>query len=218
MLNILNASSEELLKYIKDEQKVRIDLNREQVKNYILQNTRRYECLYEYEFEEEILFMIKHSVSLKFIMEYFDISNDYVKGIALKHKCQSYLLSGFTENINARCFSRNQILRACEDFNYICPMCFKPLDITDVGTLTGHHIQPFARGGKTTKDNCLPLHVTCHFEDFKLLHSALFDSADPIYSAKYFNSLKEKLKKEESGITAIIKRLKDKNLLDLVHK
>ena len=215
MLNILNVPSEELLKYIKDEQKIRIDLNMEQVKNYILRNANRYECLYEYEFEEEILFMIKHSVSLKFIMEYFGISDEYVKGIALKHKCQSYLLSSFTENINARCFSKNQILRACEDFNYICPMCFKPLDITNVKSLTGHHIQPFARGGKTTKDNCLPLHTTCHFEDFKLLHSVLFDSADPIYSAKYFNSLKEKLKKEESGITTVIKRLKDKDLLKI---
>ena len=92
-------------------------------------------------------------------------------------------------------------------------MCFKPLDINDLKTLTGHHIQPFARGGKTTKDNCLPLHVTCHFEDFKLLHSALFDSTDPIYSLKYFNELKAKLKNEESGITFVIKKLKDKNLL-----
>lgn len=212
MLNILNISSEELLKYIKDEQKIKVDLNKEQVKNYIFQNKIKYECLYEYEFEKEILFMIKNSISLKFIMEYFEISDEYVKAIAVKHKCQSYLLSSFTENVNARCFSRNQILRACEDFNYICPMCFKPLNITNVRSLTGHHIQPFARGGKTTKDNCLPLHVTCHFEDFKLLHSALFDSTNPIYSAKYFNSLKEKLKKEESGITTIVKTIKDRNL------
>lgn len=211
MQNILSFSSKELLKQIRDEQKIKVNLNKEQVKNYILQNKKRYKCIYEYEFEEEILFMIKHSVSLKFIMEYFGISDEYIKSVALKHKSQSYLLTSFTENIEARCFSKNQILRACEDFNYICPMCFKPLDITNINSLTGHHIQPFSRGGKTTKDNCLPLHVSCHFEDFKLLHSALFDSVDPIYSAKYFNLLKEKLKKEESGITSIIKNLKIKN-------
>jgi len=211
MLDILKVPSENLLKYIKDEQKVKVDLNKEQIKNYVLRNTKKYKCIYEYEFEEEILFMIKHSVSLKFITKYFGINDDYVKDIAKKHKCQSYLLSSFTENMDARCFSRNQILRACEEFNYICPMCFKPLDITNLKSLTGHHIQPFARGGKTIKDNCLPLHVSCHFEDFKLLHSALFDSTDPIYSARYFNFLKQKLRSEESGITAILKKTKDRN-------
>ena len=71
--------------------------------------------------------------------------------------------------------------------------------ITNIKSLTGHHIQPYAMGGKTSIDNCLPLHTKCHFDEFKILHSALFDSNDPIYSAKYFNSLKERLMQEKSG-------------------
>lgn len=207
MLDILDISSNELLEYIKEEQKVRVENNVEQVKNYIQQtNLGDTEETREYEHERDILFMIRHSVSSKFIAKYFNVNQDYIKKIASKNKCQSYLLSGFTENANARCFSKNQILRACEDFNYICPMCFKPLDIRNPHTLTGHHIHPFARGGKTIKENCLPLHVTCHFEDFKLLHSALFNSDDPIYSAKYFNLLKDKLQKEKSGISYLLSK------------
>ena len=205
MLNILDISEEELLAFIKEDQKSRTIINKEQVKKYFLQNSIGIDNSCVFEHEEDILFMIKHSVSLKFISKYFNMSENDIKNIATRHKCNSQLLSGFTENENARCFSRNQILRACEEFNYICPMCFKPLDITHIDTLTGHHIQPFAIGGKTTKDNCLPLHVKCHFEDFKILHSALFDSSDPIYSAKYFTLLKGKLQNEESGITSILK-------------
>ena len=209
MQDILNFSDEELLDLLKKDQEYRVSINKEQVKKYFLQNSgfSENDCIFNH--EEEILFLIRYSVSLKFISKYFNVSENYVKNIANRHKCQSQLLSGFTENINARCFSRNQILRACEEFNYICPMCFKPLDITRIDTLTGHHIQPFAVGGKTTKDNCLPLHVKCHFEDFKNLHLVLFTSDDPIYSAKYFNALKEKLSKEESGITSILKERKD---------
>ena len=194
------------VKFLKEEQKERVIRNIEQVKDYFLQKCKN-NCkdTTEYEYEKEILFLIKYSVSLKFMVKYFNVPSEHIKKIATKHRCYSQLLSNFTENINARCFSKNQILRSCEEFNYICPMCFKPLDITNIHTLTGHHIQPFARGGKTTKDNCLPLHVHCHFDDFKLLHSALFDSEDPIYSAKYFNSLKAKLQNEKSGIDFVLK-------------
>lgn len=193
------------IKFLKEEQKERLIKNTEQIQSYFLQKCEN-SCKdnTEYEYEKEILFLIKYSVSLKFLAQYFKVPEEHIKKIATKHRCYSQLLSNFTENVNARCFSKNQILRTCEDFNYICPMCFKPLDITKIHTLTGHHIQPFARGGKTAKDNCLPLHVNCHFDDFKLLHSALFDSADPIYSAKYFNLLKEKLKTEKSGIDYIL--------------
>lgn len=211
MLSLSNTSPKELLKFLREEQKTCIIKNREQIKDYYVKNSLEDSIEnYKYEHEWEIIFMIKHFISLKFIKKYFNISTDYVKKIAIKNKCHSQLLSDFTENEEARCFSKSQILRSCEDFNYICPMCFKSLDITNTNTLTGHHIQPFARGGKTTKDNCLPLHLNCHFDDFKLLHSVLFDSTDPIYSAKYFDSLKNKLKKEKSGIDAIIKREKSK--------
>lgn len=205
MLNILNFSDDELISFIKNDQKSRIIINKEEIKRYYLQNNNEDIIELNCKYEKEIIFMIKHSVSLKFIVKYLKVSEKYVKNIATKYKCNSQLLSSFTENENARCFSKNQILRACEDFNYICPMCFKTLDITDINSLTGHHIQPFAVGGKTIKDNCLPLHVKCHFEDFKILHSALFDTSNPIYSAKYFNLLKKKLQKEESGMTSILK-------------
>ena len=193
------------LNIIKKEQKHRVKKNNKQIKAYYLKNNAsNFICSYENEQEKQIIFMIKHFVSINFITQYFNTSPDYVKKLATKHKCCSQISSNFTENINARCFSKNQILRACEDFNYICPMCFKALDITNIQSLTGHHIQPFAIGGKTTKDNCLPLHASCHFADFKLLHSALFNSEDPIYSAKYFNFLKERLKSEKSGIDFVL--------------
>lgn len=193
------------IKFLKEEQKIRVIKNTEQIKNYFLQKCEN-NCkdTNEYKYEKEILFLIKYSVSMKFLSKYFKVSEEHIKKIATKHRCYSQLLSNFTENVNARCFSKNQILRTCEDFNYICPMCFKPLDITKISTLTGHHIQPFSRGGKTIRDNCLPLHVNCHFDDFKLLHSTLFDSNNPIYSAKYFNLLKEKLRNEKSGIEFIL--------------
>lgn len=206
-MNILDYSPKELINLFKEEQRACLIENKEKIKDYFMQNNPlegmcvNGVCKYE----DQIVFLIRHFVSLKFISKYFDVSPEYVKEIAKKNKCHSQLLSNFTESINARCFSKSQLLRACEDFNYICPMCFKPLDITNISTLTGHHIQPFARGGETNKDNCLPLHVSCHFDDFKLLHSSLFDSDDPLYSAKYFNELKDKLQNVESGITSILK-------------
>ena len=186
--------------------------NKNKIKDYFIKNEillDKYDLIKSnYLYEKEILFMIKHFVSINFIKRYFKLnSSKYIIDIAKKYKCQSYILSSFTENVKARCFSKNQIIRACEDFNYICPMCFKPLDITNMSTLTGHHILPFARGGETRKENCLPLHVRCHFEDFKLLHSVLFDSSDPIYSARYFNLLKEKLNNRQSGMNYILKTI-----------
>ena len=186
--------------------------NKNKIKDYFIKNEillDKYDLIKSnYLYEKEILFMIKHFVSINFIKRYFKLnSSKYIIDIAKKYKYQSYILSSFTENVKARCFSKNQIIRACEDFNYICPMCFKPLDITNMSTLTGHHILPFARGGETRKENCLPLHVRCHFEDFKLLHSVLFDSSDPIYSARYFNLLKEKLNNRQSGMNYILKTI-----------
>ena len=195
---------------IEKEQKILSFKNKSKIKDYFIKNKillEKYDIIKSnYLYEKEILFMIKHFTSIGFIKKYFKLNNSkYIIDIAKKHKCQSYILSSFTENVKARCFSKNQIIRACEDFNYICPMCFKPLNISDMSTLTGHHILPFARGGETRKENCLPLHVKCHFEDFKLLHSVLFDSVDPIYSAKYFNNLKEKLNSRQSGMDYILR-------------
>ena len=186
--------------------------NKNKIKDYFIKNEillDKYDLIKSnYLYEKEILFMIKHFVSINFIKRYFKLnSSKYIIDIAKKYKCQSYILSSFTENVKARCFSKNQIIRACEDFNYICPMCFKPLDITNMSTLTGHHILPFARGGETRKENCLPLHVRCHFEDFKLLHSVLFFFFYPIYSARYFNLLKEKLNNRQSGMNYILKTI-----------
>lgn len=202
---------EKILDSLEKNQKLLSIINKNKIREYFKKNDillEKYNIIkVNYIYEKEILFMIKHSVSLKFIKKYFKInSSKLVIDIAKKYKCQSYILSGYTENAAARCFSKNQIIRACEDFNYICPMCFKPLDIIDYKTVTGHHILPFARGGRTLKDNCLPLHVRCHFEDFKILHSVLFDSADPIYSAKYFNKLKDKLMLRQSGMNYILNK------------
>lgn len=202
MSNILNLSKKDLLKFIKDGQDNRVLKNLNQVNHYKLQNINA-KIEEEFKYEKEIVAMIKHSVSLQFISRYFNIHPDLIKNIATKHKCYSQLFTKHTENIEARCFSKTQILKACEDFNYICPMCFKPLDITNPKTLTGHHILPFAKGGKTTKDNCLPLHVSCHFEEFKILHEALFNTENLIYSAQHFEEIKKKLQEQNSGISFI---------------
>lgn len=200
---------DKILETIEKEQKILSFKNRSKIKDYFLKNEillEKYDLIKSnYLYEKEILFMIKHFTSIGFIKKYFKLNNSKcIIDIAKKYKCQSYILSSFTENIKARCFSKNQIIRACEEFNYICPMCFKPLDIVNISTITGHHILPFARGGETRKENCLPLHVRCHFEDFKILHSLLFDSNDPVYSAKYFNLLKEKLSKRQSGMDYLL--------------
>lgn len=202
---------DKLIDSIEKSQKLLSIKNKDKIRDYFRKNeilSERFNIIkVNHIYEKEIIFMIKHSVSLNFIKKYLEVNNSkLIIDIAKKHKCQSYILSGFTENIKARCFSKNQIIRSCEDFNYICPMCFKPLDIVESKSITGHHIWPFARGGETRKENCLPLHVRCHFEDFKLLHSVLFDSEDPIYSAKYFNSLKNKLYTRQSGMDFILKK------------
>ena len=201
-----NLSLKNLLLNLKKEQENKALKNKEKIDNYNKKNKLFFNTEYKYDHEKEIVFMIKNHVSLKFITNYFKIDEKIIKDIALRHRCQSQLLSAYTENINARCFSKSQITRVCEEFNYICPMCFKTLDITNIKSLTGHHIQPYAMGGKTSIDNCLPLHTKCHFDEFKILHSALFDSNDPIYSAKYFNSLKERLMQEKSGMDEILKK------------
>ena len=62
------------VKFLKEEQKERVIRNIEQIKDYFLQ---KYEnnCkdTTEYEYEKEILFLIKYSVSLKFMVKYFNV-------------------------------------------------------------------------------------------------------------------------------------------------
>jgi hypothetical protein len=100
----------------------------------------------------------------------------------------------------ARCFSKPQIMKACENFNYICPYCFRMLNPMEKESITGHHIIPYSRGGLTRVGNCLPLHVKCHYDDFRMLHHMLFNNTDSIYGAKYYNDLKRRLNSKESGL------------------
>ncbi|MDR2527147.1 MAG: HNH endonuclease [Rickettsiales bacterium] len=150
--------------------------------------------------EKKIVILIENYVSIPFIAREFNLSIKQIKIIAEKNKCSSNLLINEKENRNERLFTKLQIVRASEEFNFICPMCFKTLDVIKINTITGHHINPFARNGETTLSNCLPLHVACHFDNFKLLHRALFDIDNTIYSVRYFNLLKQKLRDLPSGV------------------
>ena len=62
------------VKFLKEEQKERVIRNIEQVKDYFLQKCEN-NCkdTTEYEYEKEILFLIKYSVSLKFMVKYFNV-------------------------------------------------------------------------------------------------------------------------------------------------
>ena len=107
-----NFSSNKFLKFLKKEQREKILKNKQQIEKYNRANKQHdvNDIFSESEkLEIEVLFMIKYSVSLKFITKYFKITENKVKEIATKYKCSSQLFSTYTENTKARCFSKSQI-------------------------------------------------------------------------------------------------------------
>ncbi|GMO56027.1 MAG: hypothetical protein Ta2D_00070 [Rickettsiales bacterium] len=193
-------SKNKILSFIKEKTEKNIEKNVGIIKDYWNEYTNSMPSYISVENEEQIIFLIKNYVSTNFISNYFKITKKQVENLATKHKCNADLFIKSEKDSNNRLFSKMQVIRASENFNFLCPLCFKTLDITKLNTITGHHIRPFAMGGLTSQDNCLPLHTQCHLDDFKLLHAQLFDE-DVIYSAKYFNLLKKKFKEINSGVS-----------------
>jgi hypothetical protein len=195
----LNISKNKIFSFIKEKTQKNIEKNITIIKEYWDEYTNSMPSYISMENEKEIIFLIKNYVSINFISKYFKITKKQVENLATKYGSNADLFIKSEDKKDSRLFSKMQIIRASENFNFICPLCFKTLDITKLNTITGHHIRPFAKGGLTSQDNCLPLHTQCHLDDFKLLHAQLFND-DIIYSVKYFNLLKKKFKDEKSGV------------------
>ncbi|MDR2760285.1 MAG: HNH endonuclease [Rickettsiales bacterium] len=141
---------------------------------------------------EEMLSWMRLGVSKEYISKLYNVRLDDFCIHISNTKNQTY-------HENARLFAKAQKIVACERFNYICPMCFQPLDIRDMDVIAGHHIVPYSRGGLTNLDNCLPLHASCHLEEFRLLHESLFTD-NALYSWQYYNELRSKINEIDSGL------------------
>ncbi|MDR0571639.1 MAG: HNH endonuclease [Rickettsiales bacterium] len=188
---------DDFIKKIDLEVKDRREKNRAIVRDYF-KNIDMSAAMDSYPLEvREMLDWIYLGVSKEYISKLYDIDLDKLDIHVPDTKNQTY-------HENARLFARSQKIAACERFNYICPMCFQPLDIRKTDTITGHHIIPYSLGGITNIDNCLPLHVSCHFEEFKILHESLFGD-DILYSWKYYNDLRFKINRIDSGLLMLEK-------------
>jgi hypothetical protein len=191
-----DLNMDDFIKKIDLEVKVRKEKNRAIIRDYFKNIDVTTTDSYPLEVRE-MLDWIYLGVSKEYMSKLYDVDLDKLDIYVPDTKNQTY-------HENARLFAKSQKITACERFNYICPMCFQPLDIRNTDAITGHHIVPYSRGGLTSIDNCLPLHVSCHFEEFKLLHESLF-SDNILYSWQYYNELRSKIGKIDSGLLMLEK-------------
>ncbi len=70
-----------------------------------------------------------------------------------------YLLSGEERKLNLRAFDDNMKREAYERQNGVCVKCGQRFDF---GQMAGDHIIPWAKGGKTTAENCQMLCRRCN--------------------------------------------------------
>lgn len=70
-----------------------------------------------------------------------------------------FVLTGDEQNLNLRTFSEKQKLAAYTRQKGICPICHKHFKIEE---MEADHIIPWAKGGKTTNDNCQMLCRECN--------------------------------------------------------
>jgi len=63
----------------------------------------------------------------------------------------TYVLTGDKHALALRTFTDNQKRQAYEEQDGVCPKCNKDFEF---GEMDGDHIIPWAKGGKTTPDNC----------------------------------------------------------------
>lgn len=88
---------------------------------------------------------------IKELMKDADVTNK--KGI------YEYLLSGEERKLNLRAFDDNMKREAYERQNGVCVKCGRRFDF---GQMAGDHIIPWAKGGKTTVENCQMLCRRCN--------------------------------------------------------
>ena len=82
-------------------------------------------------------------IRVKELMEDDEVTNK--KGI------YEYLLSGEERKLNLRAFTDKMKREAYERQNGICPKCNQHFEFDQ---MEGDHIIPWAKGGKTTAENC----------------------------------------------------------------
>ena len=90
-------------------------------------------------------------IRVKELMEDDEVTNK--KGI------YEYLLSGEERKLNLRAFDDNMKREAYERQNGVCVKCGRRFDF---GQMAGDHIIPWAKGGKTTVENCQMLCRRCN--------------------------------------------------------
>jgi hypothetical protein len=72
----------------------------------------------------------------------------------------SCFMSISTSTDEARCFTAAQQIVKLAEQKYICPECCKPINRGELSE--GHHVDPYATGGKTIMSNLQVLHKDCH--------------------------------------------------------
>ncbi|MDR0423612.1 MAG: HNH endonuclease [Rickettsiales bacterium] len=188
---------------IKQEQKDKSELNNFKLKEYYEDFIRKINEKPFSKLEKKICYLIGLGISKEYIANIFNISMKSVENMAIANKMNSVLLKKYETTSDDRCFSKKQILKACEFYNFICPLCFKPLDIRNLSNITGHHILPYSQGGKTDIDNCLPLHIECHYLDFEKLHG-LHNVNNRIYTKQKLDEIMELFKNDHGGIDYLL--------------
>jgi hypothetical protein len=195
-------SLKEIEKKIRQQHKVKSKINNEKTEEYYEDYVSKINEKPLTELKKKICYLLELNISKEYVADLFKMNIKEIENIAIENKLNSLLFMKYEEKIDNRCFTKRQILKSCEFYNFICPLCFKPLDIrTEI--VTGHHILPYSQNGKTEIDNCLPLHIECHYLDFEKLHG-LQDSNNRIYTKQRLDEIKELFKTDNSGINCLL--------------
>jgi hypothetical protein len=79
--------------------------------------------------------------------------------VTRKKGVYDYVLSRNEKQLSIRAFTSNQRREAFERQGGICPSCGKKFELDD---MEADHITPWAKGGRTTAENCRMLCVGCN--------------------------------------------------------
>jgi 5-methylcytosine-specific restriction endonuclease McrA len=205
MFSLQNLSKDELISRIKEGQFLRRAKNYEIIKDS-LKSFCDIKTLKEEipKLEQIIVYLISLSISVEYIAKLLKIERSKICEIAKQRKITIVNSMNQTYNPKNRSFAKPQLITACEQYNFICPSCFNPLNLENMENITGHHIIPYSRGGLTLTENCLPLHIDCHYENFQELHQYIFNTENVLLTAQYFNQLKQKLQLRRSGLVPLL--------------
>jgi Protein of unknown function DUF262./HNH endonuclease. len=75
-----------------------------------------------------------------------------------KEREQLFKVPGLYQNDRKRAFSKFDMKVALERQRGLCPLCDKPVSLSD----EGHHWIQYGKGGPTTPENCMVIHKECH--------------------------------------------------------